>query len=122
MNVLSHSQVDLGFPRTSRQISLLASTVFTSKRSNTVEELKITGFHNCPIFDDGAGPSVNMSRRDYFNLREPRTLSSSVLQEIKASCPGLKTLVIRKCVLDSDPDWHANLPGTLENLEFHGCR
>lgn len=102
---LSNLQVDLAFPRKPEQIDFLASTVFGPQ----LEVLKITGFHNFyeDVFQDEA---------------EPQTLSLAVLNKIKASCPGLKTLVFRKCRFDKEPAVQDNLPGTLETLEFHACR
>ena len=100
-------QVDLGFPHTEEKMSLLASIVLTSVGGN-VEELKVTGF--------------NHPRHGYFPMHTaPKTLTSAVLDKIKACCPGLKTLCIRDCGFDLEPDFHRHLPDALEKLKFHGC-
>jgi hypothetical protein len=118
--------VDLVFPRTIQQISQLATAVFPSISPNcVVEELKITGFIRDPVVEHGGRPRI-----DYFPRRHcfrdpytPRTLSSAVMEEIKASSPGLKTLIIRNClvrvVLNAR---NINIPNTLQKLEFHNCR
>lgn len=93
--------------------SVLASRVFPSV-GDKVRELKVTGFHNL---------------REFFHLSvdcfgsETKTLTAAILDRIAASCPILKTFVIRKCNLDVRPDpFQDHLPGTLETLEFYECR
>ena len=98
--------IDLVRPRTPRQVALLAFTVLPSLGAN-VRVLKITGTHDVSVAP---------------NLNEPMTLPRVVLEQIKDSCTGLRTLVIRKCRFDLEPGFQDHLPGTLETLEFNGCR
>lgn len=118
--------MDLVFPRTVQQISQLATTVFPSISPNcVVEELKITGFIRDPVLEHLGRPRI-----DYFPRRHcfrdpytPRTLSYAVMEEIKASSPGLKTLIIRNCLVRLAPyARNVNIPNTLQKLEFHNCR
>ena len=90
-------------PRTLDQISALISKVL----SEELEEMKIAGY--CEI--------------DYLNAdNSPQTMSVAVLNELKISCPRLKTLVFRKCRFDFEPAAYENLPETLQTLKFYGCR
>jgi hypothetical protein len=117
--------VDLVFPRTGKQILQLAKEVLPSISSNgVVEELKITGFCSDPVVDLGDGPELDKVQLfSYFcDRRPPKTISSRVIEAIKASCPRLKTLIIRNCGLDLEMDVELNLPNTLQKLEFHSCR
>jgi hypothetical protein len=119
--------VDLTKPRTIWQISQLATTVFPSISSEgVVEELKITGFIQDPVVDSGGRPRVDyIIRENYFTHRlTPQTVSSKVLSKIQASCPGLKTLVIRNCSLHLFPGsiMRLNVPDTVQKLEFHNSR
>jgi hypothetical protein len=116
-------QVDLAFPRTQEQMSLLASAVLPSISSN-LEELRITGFLGVPIveLEGNIQPILNRKLYAAASETEPRTLSTEVLSQIKASCPALKTFIIRNCMLDLEPDSHVYLPKTLEKLEFQDCR
>lgn len=98
-------QVDLVFPRTQEQLSQLASTIFQMVGVH-VTEIKVTGFHDVSEPEDET---------------ETKTLTSTVMDQIKGSCPGLKTFVILKCNL-TEPDFQDHLPDTLQTLEFHGCR
>jgi hypothetical protein len=98
--------IDLVRPRTPRQIALLAFTVLPSLGAN-LRVLKITGTHDVSV-----APNVN----------EPMTLPRVLLEQIKDSCTGLRTFVIRKCRFDLEPGFQDHLPGTLETLEFNGCR
>lgn len=86
----------------------MASTILPSI-GEKLEELKITGFEG--VHEDA-----------FENEREPQTLSVAVLDKIKASCPGLKTLVLRRCRFDLEPAAQDNLPDTLETLELDYCR
>jgi hypothetical protein len=118
-------QVDLGFPRALWQIGQVLKCVLPAIPSVVVEELKITGFHKVPMYNDReTGPRMRTSRAVYSwrPLRERVTVSTRVFELIKESCPGLKTLVIRNCWLELDHDSHVNLPNGLEKLEFHDCR
>jgi hypothetical protein len=120
-------QVDLTKPRTSRQVSQLVTTVFPSISSEgVVEELKITGFIQDPVVSRGGRPRIDyILRENHFrDRRTPQTLSSKVLAEIQASCPGLKTLVVRNCSLRLFPGSviHLNVPDTVQKLEFHNSR
>jgi hypothetical protein len=106
-----------------QQMRQLANTVFPSISSNgVVEELKITGFIRDPVFHRGGRPWIDCfpGRNSFLNPHTPKTLSQMVMAEITASCPGLKTLVIRNChmrsVYSSIP---LTVPGTLQKLEFH---
>lgn len=86
---------------------LLASIVLPSVGGH-VQELKVTGFNDV---------------RHGFPMNEtPKTMTSAVLDEIKACCAGLKSLSIRECRFNEEPDFHTHLPDTLEKLEFHACR
>ena len=113
--------MDLTKPRTIWQISQLATTVFPSISSEgVVEELKITGFIQDPVVDRGGRPRID----DILRETTPQTLSSQVLSKIQASCPGLKTLVIRNCGLRlfHGSIMRLNVPETVQKLEFHNSR
>jgi hypothetical protein len=98
--------INLVRPRTPEQIALLAFTVLPSFGAN-LRVLKITGIHDVSVLP---------------NNNEAMTLSPAVLQQIKDSCTGLRTFVMRKCKFDLAPGFQDLLPGTLETLEFNGCR
>jgi hypothetical protein len=97
--------VELGFPRTRRQISSFAQNVLPSC-GDDLEELMITGFYDIDDYDD------NVSQ----------TVSVAVLNKIKACCPKLKTLVFRYCRFDLEPAAQDNVPDNLETLEFFRCK
>jgi hypothetical protein len=99
--------IDLVRPRTPEQMALFAFTVLPSFGAN-LRVLKLAGPHDVSV----ALPNDN----------EPMTLPRVVLQQIKDSCTGLRTFVISKCRFDLEPGFQDHLPGTLETLEFHGCR
>ena len=94
-------------PRTPEQMALFAFIVLPSLGAN-LRVLKLAGPHDVSV----ALPNDN----------EPMTLPRVVLQQIKDSCTGLRTFVISKCRFDLEPGFQDHLPGTLETLEFHGCR
>jgi hypothetical protein len=102
------------------------TTVFPSISSEgVVEELKITGFIQDPVVTRGGHPRIDyILRENHFRDRlTPRTLSSKVLAEIQASCPGLKTLVVRNCSLRFVPaSMVLKVPDTVQKLEFHNSR
>ncbi len=118
--------MDLVFPRTMQQMSQLANTVFPSISSNgVVEELKITGFIRDPVVVRGGRPRIDClpGQNSFLHCLTPKTLTHAVMAEITASCPALKTLVIRNCALRSVPgSIPFTVPGTLQKLEFHNSR
>jgi hypothetical protein len=89
----------------------LVSDVLPTVGDN-VRELKVTGFHNISEF------------RWHVVEAESNTLSNAlILDRIRAHCPGLKKFVIRRCRMEAAPvTFQDYMPGTLETLEFHGCR
>lgn len=91
-------------------MSQLLSEVLPSVGAN-VRELKVTGFF-CGVW-----------QFPFFDEDEPKTLSPALLELIKATCPELKALVIRKCNLERyQKPFQDYLPGSLQTLEFHDSR
>lgn len=100
-----------------------------------VREMTITGFHIVPIVDEPHNPRIlqdpsthpcsryEAERNPRHPMRnEPKTVTLGVLQAIEITCPSLQKLVIRNCWLELPNDAYANIPDTLETLEFEGCR